>query len=29
MNADVLEYFDPTFTRTNLVDLIKRNGLPE
>jgi hypothetical protein len=29
MNADVLEYFDPTFTRTNLVDLIRNNGLPE
>jgi hypothetical protein len=29
MNDDVLAYFDPTFTRTNLVDLIKRNELPQ
>jgi hypothetical protein len=29
MNADILAYFDPTFTRANLVDLIKGNELPE
>lgn len=29
MNDDVLAYFDPTFTRTDLVDLIKRNELSQ
>ncbi len=29
MNADILAHFDPTFTRANLVDLIKGNELPE
>ena len=29
MNDDVLAYFDPTFMRTNLVDLIKHNELPQ
>ncbi|AAS04025.1 HD domain-containing protein [Mycobacterium avium subsp. paratuberculosis] len=29
MNADVLEHFDPTFARDNLVDLILNNGWPE
>jgi hypothetical protein len=29
MNDDVLAHFDPTFTRTNLVDLMRHNELPQ
>ncbi|MFD8492730.1 HD domain-containing protein [Amycolatopsis sp. NPDC059657] len=29
MNDDVLAHFDPTFTRTNFVDIIKSNPWPE
>jgi hypothetical protein len=29
MNDDVLAHFDPTFTRTNFVDIIRANAWPE
>jgi hypothetical protein len=29
MNADVLEHYDPTFVRTDFVDMILNNGWPE
>lgn len=29
MNANVLAYFEPTFTRVDLVDLIRANPLSE
>lgn len=29
MNDDVLAHFDPSFTRTNFVDLIQDNAWPE
>jgi hypothetical protein len=29
MNDDVLAHFDPGFTRTNFVDIIRSNAWPE
>jgi hypothetical protein len=29
MNADVLERYDPTFVRDNMVDLVLGNSWPE
>lgn len=29
MNADVVEHFDPSFRRHNMVDMIRNNGWPE